>query len=72
VDTVEKIRRVYDQVRKGQSEQGYAIAPEWDDLPFAIRDAVIDAYIAGMRDAREPLGPDSGKVIRITGIAEPI
>jgi hypothetical protein len=53
VESLEKIRQVYDQVRKGQSEQGYAIAPEWDDLPFAIRDVVIDVYIAGMRDARE-------------------
>jgi hypothetical protein len=53
VDTVEKIRHAYEQVRKGQSELGYAIAPEWNDLPFAIRDAVIDVYIAGMRDARE-------------------
>jgi hypothetical protein len=53
---IDKIRDAYEQARQAQRRARDTSAPAWESLPLAVREAIIEVFFAGRRDAHEEDG----------------
>jgi len=53
VNNIDKIRSAYEQARQAQKNARRERAPPWDELSLSVREAIIDVFFAGRRDALE-------------------